>query len=80
MTRSLKNVLTALLLCGLFLGVRGASAEGPAAPPQAVTPFLYPPYPGAASQESVFDHSTPNYTYDNIVLAFTGDQARKNCP
>jgi murein DD-endopeptidase MepM/ murein hydrolase activator NlpD len=81
-TRSLRNALTALLLCGLFLSVRGASAErrAGAAPAQAVTPFLYPPYPGTASQESVFDHSTPNYTYDNIVLAYTGDQARKNCP
>jgi hypothetical protein len=60
--------------------VRGASAERSSAPLQAVVPFLYPPYPGAASQESIFDHSTPNYTYDNIVLAYTGDIARKNCP
>jgi hypothetical protein len=79
-TRSLKNILTALLFCGLFLGVRGASAEHVVAPPQAVTPFLYPPYPGTAAQESVFDHSTPNYTYDNLVLTYKGDQARKNCP
>jgi murein DD-endopeptidase MepM/ murein hydrolase activator NlpD len=81
-TRSLKNALIAFLLCGLFLSVRGASAERRvgAAPQQAVIPFLYPPYPGTASQESIFDHSTPNYTYDNIVLAYTGDQARKTCP
>jgi hypothetical protein len=31
-------------------------------------------------KRSIFDHSTPNYTYDNIVLAYTGDPARKNCP
>lgn len=80
MTHSIKNILTAFLLCGFFLSVRGASAEHSLAAQQAVTPFLYPPYPGTASQESIFDHSTPNYTYDNIVLAFTGDQARKNCP
>ena len=80
MTRSLKNILTALLLGGLFLSVRGASAEPSAAPLQAVAPFLYPPYPGTASQESIFDHSTPNYTFDNRVVAFTGDEARKNCP
>ena len=82
MANSIKNILTALLLCGFFLSVRGASAEyrTGGAPLQAVTPFLYPPYPGTAAQESIFDHSTPNYTYDNIVLAFTGDEARKNCP
>jgi murein DD-endopeptidase MepM/ murein hydrolase activator NlpD len=79
-TRSLKKVLTALLLGGLFLSVRGASAERSLALLQVVTPFLYPPYPGTASQESIFDHSTPNYTYDNRVVAFTGDEARKNCP
>jgi len=79
-TRSLKNILTALLLGGLFLSVRGASAERSLAPLQAVAPFLYPPYPGRASQESIFDHSTPNYTFDNRIVGFTGDEARKNCP
>jgi murein DD-endopeptidase MepM/ murein hydrolase activator NlpD len=79
-TRSLKHTLTAFLLCGFLLSVRGASAEPSLALQGTVTPFLYPPYPGTASQESIFDHSTPNYTYDNIVLAYTGDQARKNCP
>jgi murein DD-endopeptidase MepM/ murein hydrolase activator NlpD len=62
------------------LSVRGASAEHADAPAQAVTPFLYPPYPGSASQESLFDHSTPNYTFDNRIVAFTGDVAEKNCP
>ena len=80
MTRSLKNTLKALLLCGLFFSVRGASAERDLALAQTMTPFLYPPYPGSASQESIFDHSTPNYTFDNRVLAFTGDVANKNCP
>jgi murein DD-endopeptidase MepM/ murein hydrolase activator NlpD len=79
-THSLKNALTALLLCGFFLSVRGASAERSFALQTPVTPFLYPPYPGSASQESIFDHSTPNYTEDNSVLAYTGDRARKNCP
>ena len=80
MIRSLKNILTALLLGGFFLSVRGASAERSLAPLQAVTPFLYPPYPGSASQESIFDHTTPNYTFDNRIVGFTGDEARKNCP
>src|SRR5512134_1133261 len=77
---SLKNVSTALFFSLFFLSLRGASVEHSLALQGSVTPFLYPPYPGAASQESIFDHSTPNYTYDNIVLAFTGDEARKNCP
>jgi murein DD-endopeptidase MepM/ murein hydrolase activator NlpD len=64
-----------------MLGVRGASAERTNAPEaQTVAPFLYPPYPGTASQESVFDHSTPNYTFDNKVIAFTGDEANRTCP
>jgi murein DD-endopeptidase MepM/ murein hydrolase activator NlpD len=79
-TRSIKKLFTAILLCGIILGTRGASAEYDAAPVQAITPFLYPPYPGSASQESIFDHSTPNYTTDNRVLAYTGDVANKNCP
>jgi murein DD-endopeptidase MepM/ murein hydrolase activator NlpD len=79
-TRSLKIILTALLLGGLFLSVRGASAERSSAPLQVVAPFLYPPYPGSASQESIFDHSTPNYTFDNRIVGFTGDEARKTCP
>ena len=76
----IKYPFIALLLCGLFLSARGASAEHLLAPAQAVAPFLYPPYPGTASQESIFDHSTPNYTYDNRVVAFNGKEARKDCP
>lgn len=80
MTRSCKNLFAALILCGLFFSVRGASA-GPASPfRQTVTPFLYPPYPGSASQESIFDHSSPNYTLNNRIVAYTGDAANKNCP
>lgn len=81
MTRPLKHALTILLFSVILLGVRGASAERPDEPEaQTVTPFLYPPYPGSASQESIFDHSTPNYTYDNKVIAFTGDVANRDCP
>ena len=80
MTRSRGKVLIALFVCSFFLSVRGASVERSFALQEPVTPFLYPPYPGTASQESIIDHSTPNYTYDNIVLAYTGDRARKNCP
>jgi murein DD-endopeptidase MepM/ murein hydrolase activator NlpD len=79
-TRPTRNALTAVLLCLFFLSVRGASADPSLALQAVVTPFLYPPYPGTASQESIFDHSTPNYTYDNLVLAYTGDEARRDCP
>jgi hypothetical protein len=77
-THSLKSVLITIFLFGLFLSARGASAERSAL--QTNTPFLYPPYPGSASEESIFDHSTPNYTFDNRVVAFTGDVANKNSP
>ena len=80
MTRTTKIIFVAILLCGILLGARGALADHDLAPAQAVTPFLYPPYPGSASQESIFDHSTPNYTYDNKVVAYSGDVANKNCP
>ena len=79
MTR-VKNIFVAILLCGIFLNTRGTSAERDHAPSQVITPFLYPPYPGSASQESIFDHSVPNYTYDNRVLAYNGKEARKDCP
>src|SRR5574339_598808 len=79
-TRSRRKFLTAILLCGFFLTVRGASAGPAGAPPQVVTPFLYPPFPGSASQESVFDHSTPNYTFNNRIIVYTGAVANKNCP
>jgi murein DD-endopeptidase MepM/ murein hydrolase activator NlpD len=79
-TRPLKHALTILMLGMIMLGTQGASAEKSNAPALVVAPFLYPPYPGTASQESLFDHSTPNYTFDNKVIAFTGDVANKNCP
>ena len=80
MTRTAKNIFVAILFCGIALSVRGASAGQDAAPARAVAPFLYPPFPGSASQESIFDHSNPVYQYDNKVLAYTGDIANRNCP
>jgi hypothetical protein len=79
-TRSRGKVLIALFVCSFFLSVRGASADLDNAPVRAVAPFLYPPYPGSASQESIFDHSTPNYTFDNRIVVYTGAVANKNCP
>jgi len=75
-TRHLKPALTLAIITLILLGVIRASAK----PVQVVSPFLYPPYPGFASQGSVFDHSSPNYTFDNKVVAFNGAFANKDCP
>src|SRR5260221_1251367 len=64
----------------IMLSTNGASAERSNTPAQVVAPFLYPPFPGTASLESVFDHSSPNYTFDNKVVVYTGDVASKDCP
>jgi len=64
----------------LLLSVTSASAKRSSAPALVVTPFLYPPYPGAASQGSVFDHSSPNYIFDNRIVDFAGNVADKDCP
>src|SRR5688500_483228 len=73
----IKKYFVAIIFCVILLTMRGASAHAEHALVQTITPFLYPPYPGTASQESIFDHSTPNYTFDNRVLAFTGDVATR---
>lgn len=80
MTRSVKSILAILFALNLILGARGFGTSASAAPQKAVTPFLYPPYPGMASQESVFDHSSPNYVPNKRVIAFNGQEAYKNCP
>ena len=74
-------ISAALFAGAFFLGVTAAAAEPSKAPLQAVAPFLYPPYPGTAAQSSIFDHTIPNYTEtDKRIVAFSGDEARKNCP
>ena len=72
-------IFIALFLCGLTLGAGGflsgrASAHSNPVPASAVQAFLYPPYPGSASQESIFDHTSPNYmiTYFNGSTGFHG--------
>jgi len=75
-TRPLKTALTFIFLSMVVLGVKRVSAKDTLA----VAPFLYPPYPGAASQGSVFDHSSPNYTFDNRIVVFNGMEASKDCP
>ncbi|MEW5827415.1 MAG: M23 family metallopeptidase, partial [Chloroflexota bacterium] len=80
--------LPALFVLGLAAGASGwleragtAFARALDRPFAAVQPFLYPPYPGTASEESLFDHTSPYYTdSDKKMVVFTGDEANKNCP
>ncbi len=60
--RTLLRILTTLLLFGgASLLVSSVSDRGAqAAPAGEVAPFLYPPFPGSASEESIFDHTSPN--------------------
>ncbi|MEW5938041.1 MAG: peptidoglycan DD-metalloendopeptidase family protein, partial [Chloroflexota bacterium] len=93
MTRpQIRLLLVALLVCGFALGgflTSRASAQadlsGPPRsdprPGEAVSAFLYPPYPGAAAQVSVFDHTSPNYSStDGRIVTFNGHVAYKTCP
>ena len=68
-----------LFILGLALGLAPRLAA--ARPASAVQAFLYPPYPGNASQNSAFDHSSPNYTdSDGRIVVFNGKEANKICP
>ncbi len=85
-----KIALVVLLPLGLLSGLIGglsrpvsavlARAPNPA-PAEAVAAFLFPPYPGTASEESLFDHTSPNYTDTDVrMVVYNGDEARKYCP
>ena len=71
-----------LLILTLWTPSRRAWANPLQAPAlQYIEPFLYPPYPGTATENSIFDHASPNYSQtDNRIVAFTGDTADKLCP
>ncbi len=59
----------------------GTTGRAAAAPVQQVAPFLFPPYPGSATEESIFDHTSPNYSQsDGRIITFGGHEADKNCP
>ena len=75
-------IIALILLGGLSFALAGRSDEQvSAAPAQQVAPFLYPPFPGSASEESIFDHTSPNYSQtDNRIISFGGHEADKNCP
>ena len=81
--RSLLRMLrTTLLLGGGSVVLSGLWSVGAsAAPAGTVSPFLFPPFPGSASEESVFDHTSPNYSQtDNRIMSYGGHLAQKNCP
>ena len=87
MPRPLWKTLLLSLFAGLFFSALWIPARSVWARPrqapayQYIDPFLYPPYPGTATENSIFDHSSPNYSQtDNRIVAFTGDQADKLCP
>src|SRR5512140_3089560 len=81
--RSLLRSLCQLLLiagAAMLLGGPG-SGDVHAASSAQIAPFLYPPFPGSASEESIFDHTSPNYSQtDNRIISYGGHEARKNCP
>ena len=67
-------VSTLILLSAIFIGAGAVGADSSSEAALAVAPFLYPPYPGAASQNSIFDHSSPNYSSsDNLTVMFNHD-------
>jgi murein DD-endopeptidase MepM/ murein hydrolase activator NlpD len=64
-----------------FMATQATTLTVFARPADAVAPFLYPPFFGRASQESIFDHSNPVYTMtDNKVVTYLGETLNKTCP
>jgi hypothetical protein len=76
--RLAKPTIILIALAGIiwFTGARLVEAR----PREAVTPFLYPPYYGRSSEESIFDHSSPIYSLlDNKIVTYSGEVLTKNC-
>jgi len=55
--------------------IKPVTCNGPAKPP-AAHPFLSPPYGGWTSIVSYFDHDSPNFLRDGLVVTTTGLQAQ----
>ena len=71
-------LLGAALLLAAWQYLPQAASAHPAA---AAAPFLYPPFYGRASEESIFDHSSPTYdTSDNKIVTYQGETLTKACP
>ena len=64
----------------MLLG-RGNVSTAAARPLQAVTPFMYPPFFGRSTEESIFDHSSPVYSMsDEKIVTYLGETLTKRCP
>jgi hypothetical protein len=74
--------IVVLFVVALLLAGSAAKSDWAAASwAQAPEPFLYPPFPGSASEESIFDHTSPNYNQtDGRIISFGGHSASKLCP
>ncbi|HEY5981974.1 MAG TPA: hypothetical protein VIU38_00755, partial [Anaerolineales bacterium] len=77
--RLLKAVACLAVMVLVLAGFSGAEAS--ASRQLTLEPFLYPPFPGSASEESIFDHSSPTYSQTDARIVTTGGLlAYKNCP
>jgi len=54
--------------------VQPVTCNGPVKPP-AAKPFLNPPYRGWTSLVSYFDHDSPNFAQDGLIITATGAEA-----
>jgi len=73
-------LMIALVGAVMFAGVhftRSVSAR----PAELIAPFLYPPFYGRSTEESIFDHSDPTYSMtDNKIVTYQGETLNKACP
>src|SRR5512141_1225373 len=52
-----------------------------ARPAELIVAFLYPPFYGRSTEESIFDHSSPTYALtDNKIVTYQGETLNKVCP
>ena len=80
--RLTKLAFVALALVGAA-ALSGAllSRSVSAGPAPLISAFLYPPFYGRASEESIFDHSSPTYSLvDNKIVTYQAETLNKACP
>src|SRR5512145_3543755 len=73
-------LMIALAGTALLAGVRLTHSVS-ARPAELIAAFLYPPYYGRSTEESIFDHSNPVYSMsDNKIVTYRGETLNKACP
>ncbi len=82
--RFLTHILSLVLLTSLIVVTptpkKVSASQAELQQGQFVVPFLYPPYPGAVTENSIFDHHLPTYeTTDFTILSYTGHEATGSC-